>query len=378
MPTADVDTGHGLGGSSHLAGVLEVFAAVRDPRQPRGVRHTIGAVLAIAVAATVAGARSFTAIGEWIADVPATERARLGIDGVVPSESTIRRCLQRLEPDRLDSLIGAWVWLRTSVIDGRRVIAFDGKTLRGAKDTAGNLTHLLAGICQRTGTVLAQCAVGAKTNEIPLLPKLLGLLDITGAVITADALHCQRETAEHIVGRGGHYILTVKGNQPNLRRQLRTLPWKQIPVLSRTTEHGHGRYEIRSLKATEISDGVLFPHAVQVLQLTRTTRRSRNGKRYTEVVYAVTSLAAVDAHPGQVATWLRGHWTIENRLHWVRDVTFDEDRSQVRTLGGPQVMATVRNLALSLLRLAGHDNIAAAIRHHSRNPQRPIDLLTTS
>ncbi|WP_319617791.1 transposase family protein [Rhodococcus opacus] len=103
MPTAHVDTGHGLGGSSHLAGVLEVFAAVRDPRQQRGVRHTIGAVLAIAVAATVAGARSFTAIGEWIADVPATERARLGIDGVVPSESTIRRRLQRLEPDRLDS-----------------------------------------------------------------------------------------------------------------------------------------------------------------------------------------------------------------------------------------------------------------------------------
>ncbi|WP_169847207.1 ISAs1 family transposase, partial [Rhodococcus triatomae] len=205
-----------------------------------------------------------------------------------------------------------------------RVIAFDGKTLRGAKDAAGNLAHLLAGLCHRTGTVLAQCAVGAKTNEIPLLPKLLNLLDIAGTVITADAMHCQRETAEHIVGRGGHYILTVQGNQPSLRRQLKSLPWKQIPVISRTTENGHGRREVRSLKATEISDGVLFPHAVQVLQLTRTTRRGRDCKRRTEVVYAVTSLSVLDAHPGQVATWLRGHWAIENRRDqtpWSRSST---------------------------------------------------------
>ena len=197
------------------AGLLEAIRQVPDPRQRRGVRHAIAGVLAVALAATLAGARSFVAIAEWAADAAPEALAQLGITGAIPSESTIRRCLQRLAPDDLDARIGAWMWLRTSVIDGRRVISFDGKTLRGAKDTAGNLTHLLAGLCQRTGTVLAQCAVGAKTNEIPCLRELLNTLDLTGAVVTADALHCQRETAQTIIHRGGHYILTVKAALPS-------------------------------------------------------------------------------------------------------------------------------------------------------------------
>ena len=267
------------------------------------------------------------------------------------------------------------MWLRTSVIGGRRVIAFDGKTLRGARDAAGNLVHLLAGLCQHTGTVLAQIAVGAKTNEIPLLTKLLDTIDIAGAIITADALHCQRGTAEYITGRGGHYIFTVKDNQRTLRKQLKDLPWKQIPVLDTSIEHGHGRTAKRVLKATEIAEGIAFPGAVQVLQLTRTVTAHKSGKRHTETVYAVTSLSVTDAQPEQIADWLRGHWAIENRLHWVRDVTYAEDHSQIRTGGGPQVMATLRNTVIGLLRLVGHTNIAAALRYHARNQQRPINLL---
>jgi predicted transposase YbfD/YdcC len=352
-------------------GLLELIARVPDPRRPRGIRHALPGVLAVALAAVVAGARSFTAIAEWAADAAPQARSQLGVAGKVASESTIRRCLQRLAPDDLDELIGAWMWLQTSTIGGRRVIAFDGKTLRGARDAAGNLTHLLAGLCQRTGTVLGQLAVGAKTNEIPLLTKLLNTMDITGAVITADALHCQRGTAEHIVGRGGHYIFTVKDNQRKLRKQLKDLPWNQIPVLDSSVEHGHGRTAKRVLKATEIA----FPHAVQVLQLTRTVTDHKTGNKHTEVVYAVTSLSVTDATPAQVADWLRGHWAIENRLHWVRDVTYAEDHSQTRTGGGPQVMATLRNTALSLLRLQGQTNIAQALRHNARDPHRSIKLL---
>lgn len=360
------------------AGLLEAIRQVPDPRKRRGVRHTIAGVLAVALAATLAGARSFVAIAEWAADAAPEALAQLGITGAIPSESTIRRCLQRLPPDDLDARIGAWMWLRTSVIDGRRVIAFDGKTLRGARDTAGNPTHLLAGLCQRSGAVLAQCAVGAKTNEIPCLRELLDTLDLAGAVITADALHCQRATAQTIIDRGGHYIFTVKDNQPKLREQLKTLPWKQIPILDSTVEQGHGRTEKRSLKATEIAAGIPFPHAMQVLQLTRTVTHRNTGTRHTEVVYAVTSLSATDATPQQVADWLRGHWHIEDRLHWIRDVTYGEDHSQIRTHGGPQVMATLRNTGLSLLRLRGHTNIAAALRHHARDHRRPVTLLLTS
>jgi predicted transposase YbfD/YdcC len=357
-------------------GLLELLAQVADPRKPRGIRHGLTGVLAMALSAVITGAQSFVAIAEWAADASPEALARLGVTGTAPSESTIRRCLQRLAPDQLDHLIGAWMWLRTSTIGGRRVIAFDGKTLRGARDAAGNLMHLLAGLCQHTGAVLAQLAVGAKTNEIPMLTKLLDTIpDIAGAVITADALHCQRDTAEYITGRGAHYILTVKDNQPTLRKKLKSLPWKQIPVLDRKTEHGHGRTTTRTLKAAEIAEGIGFPGAVQVLQLTRTATDDKTGKNHTEVVYAVTSLSVADAKPAQIAAWLRGHWAIENRLHWVRDVTYSEDHSQIRTEGGPQVMATLRNTGISILRLTGHTNIASANRYHARDHHRPVKLL---
>lgn len=357
-------------------GLLELLAQVADPRNPRGIRHGLTGVLAMALSAVITGAQSFVAIAEWAADASPEALARLGVTGTAPSESTIRRCLQRLAPDQLDHLIGAWMWLRTSTIGGRRVIAFDGKTLRGARDAAGNLMHLLAGLCQHTGAVLAQLAVGAKTNEIPMLTKLLDTIpDIAGAVITADALHCQRDTAEYITGRGAHYILTVKDNQPTLRKKLKSLPWKQIPVLDRKTEHGHGRTTTRTLKAAEIAEGIGFPGAVQVLQLTRTATDDKTGKKHTEVVYAVTSLSVADAKPAQIAAWLRGHWAIENRLHWVRDVTYSEDHSQIRTEGGPQVMATLRNTGISILRLTGHTNIASANRYHARDHHRPVKLL---
>ena len=357
-------------------GLLELLAQVADPRKPRGIRHGLTGVLAMALSAVITGAQSFVAIAEWAADASPEALARLGVTGTAPSESTIRRCLQRLAPDQLDHLIGAWMWLRTSTIGGRRVIAFDGKTLRGARDAAGNLMHLLAGLCQHTGAVLAQLAVGAKTNEIPMLTKLLDTIpDIAGAVITADALHCQRDTAEYITGRGGHYILTVKDNQPTLRKKLKSLPWKQIPVLDRKTEHGHGRTTTRTLKAAEIAEGIGFPGAVQVLQLTRTATDDKTGKKHTEVLYAVTSLSVADAKPAQIAAWLRGHWAIENRLHWVRDVTYSEDHSQFRTEGGPQVMATLRNTGISILRLTGHTNIASANRYHARDHHRPVKLL---
>ena len=137
-------------------GLLELLAQVADPRKPRGIRHGLTGVLAMALSAVITGAQSFVAIAEWAADASPEALARLGVTGTAPSESTIRRCLQRLAPDQLDHLIGAWMWLRTSTIGGRRVIAFDGKTLRGARDAAGNLMHLLAGLCQHTGAVLAQ------------------------------------------------------------------------------------------------------------------------------------------------------------------------------------------------------------------------------
>jgi predicted transposase YbfD/YdcC len=268
------------------------------------------------------------------------------------------------------------------------VLAVDGKTLRGSRHTSGAGVemmgrHLLAVIDQHTRVVLGQTAVDGKTSEInrfaPLIDTLSSI-DLAGVVITADALHTQRDHVTDLHARGAHWVLTVKGNQPRLRRQLAELPWRQIGEGHRSAETGHGRREIRVLRLVTIAAGIEFPHARQAVQVTRRTRpvSARTGKKgrwRTETVYAITDLAPHQARPEELAAWIRGHWQIENGLHWVRDVTYAEDMSQVRTGAGPQVMATLRNLAISLHRLAGATNIAAALRHHARDTLRPLQLL---
>jgi len=172
--------------------------------------------------------------------------------------------------------------------------------------------------------------------------------------------------------------MTVKDNQPKLRAQLAALPWRDVPATADTRERGHGRHERRTLKVTAVAAGLRFPHAAQAIQIVRRRKPLGSRKWSTETVYAVTSLTAAQARPDQLAAALRGHWAIEDRLHWVRDVTYGEDLSQVRTGSGPRVMATLRNLALAILRLAGATSIAAALRHHSRRPDRPLQTLISA
>lgn len=153
--------------SARQQGLLELLAQVPDPRDPRGVRHPIAAVLGVAIAAVMAGARSFTAMGEWAADCDAAVLAQFGVTTRVPDEATIRRLFYRLDADALDEVIGTWRWARTAVVDTRRVIALDGKSVRGARTGDGLIPHLVAALDQHSGTVLGQVAVTTKSNEIP-------------------------------------------------------------------------------------------------------------------------------------------------------------------------------------------------------------------
>jgi predicted transposase YbfD/YdcC len=365
---------------SDRARLLPVLAAIPDPRARRGVRHRLVVILGLAVCAVLAGARSFTAIAEWAADADQGTREALGVTGVVPCESTFRRILQSLDADALDDAAGAWAQQRTAPAPGvRRVIAVDGKTLRGSGARGEPGRHLLAALDHARGVVLGQVDVQAKTNEIPMFAPLLDRIDLAGTVVTADALHAQRAHAEYLAGqRGAHYLLTVKGNQPGLRTQLAALPWRQVPVAHDAREKGHGRAERRTLKVTAVAAGLAFPHAAQAIQIVRRRRplTGKNSKKWsTETFYAVTSLAATQARPAELADIARGHWLIEDRLHWVRDVTYDEDRSQVRTGNAPRVMASLRNLAITVLRLTGQPSIAAALRYHARRPGRPLQTI---
>lgn len=371
-----VDTG-GLSGG----GLPAVLARVTDPRKRRGVRHRVTPILGLAVCAVLAGCRSFAAIGEWAAGASEQVLAALEVDACPPSESTIRRTLQRIDGDKLDAAIGQWAAVRTEAPVGRRrVVAIDGKTARGSASEAEDARHLLAAIDHRAGVVIGQVEVAGKTNEIPMFPVLCNNIpDLADVVVTADAMHCQKSHADYLVlERGAHYLLTAKANQPTLHNQLKALPWKDIPTAHTSSGRAHGRIERRTVKVVTVSAGIVFPHARQAIQITRKTRKPASKTWSTEVVYAVTSLTAEQAKPVELATWIRGHWTVENRLHWIRDVTYDEDRSQVRTGTGPRAMASLRNLAISILRINGIANIARALRHHAWDPLRPVTLLLTS
>jgi predicted transposase YbfD/YdcC len=262
---------------------------------------------------------------------------------------------------------------------GRRLIAVDGKTLRGSAVAGQPGRHLLAALDHACGVVLGQVDVQAKTNEIPMFALLLDRIDLAGAVVTADALHAQSAHAQYLAGqRRADFLITVKRNQPSLHAQLAALPWRQIPAADIRHDRAHGRAERRSLKVTAVAAGIAFPHAAQAIQVIR-RRRPLNGKKWSsETVYAVTSLTAAQASPAQLAAIMRGHWLIEDSLHWVRDMTFGEDSSQVRTRNGPRVMASLRNLIITILRLTGHASIAADLRYHARRPGRPIQTIMHS
>jgi len=360
--------------------LLSVLGKVPDPRDPRGVRYPLSGVLAVAVCAVVCGARSFAAIGDWALELGAEQLDRLGLQRA-PVESTMRKLLARLDAVALDRQLAVLAWCRTRHIAGRRVIAIDGKTVRGARTAAIQAPHLIAALDHRTGVVLGQNQVAAKSNEIPAVRDLLAgfdPVDLHRCVITADAMHTQDDTAATILAAGADYVFTVKANRPTLLKALKALPWSKVPVGSTSTEVSHGRRATRTIKVIDtpaLPGWPEFPGATQVAQLRRTVTRA--GTKSVEVVYLITSAAHHTAPPAVLAAWVRGHWSVENKLHWVRDVSFDEDRSRVRTGQTPRVMASLRNAVIGILRLAGWNNIAAALRHHSYNPERAITCALT-
>jgi predicted transposase YbfD/YdcC len=291
--------------------LLDLLAQIPDPRRRRGRRHPLAGLLAVGIAAVIAGSRSFAAIGQWAADAGPDVLAGLGAVRGAAEESTFRRAFALLDPGRLDQALGAWLWTRAVQVSGRLVIAVDGKAVRGAKDAAGKAPHLVAALAHGIGAVLGQVAVDAKSNEIPAVRDLLkAFAGLAGAVITIDAMHTQDDTAQAILARQADYVMTVKANMPTLYKRLKKLPWAAIPAVSAVSTD-HGRRARRTIKAALAPAWIEFTGAAQVAQVRRTV--TKKGKRTVEVVYLITSDR--DAGPAALAAWVRGHWEIENRLH---------------------------------------------------------------
>jgi predicted transposase YbfD/YdcC len=241
------------------------------------------------------------------------------------------------------------------------------------------------------GVVLAQIGVDHAEHqaELTVIPALLEQIDWEGRVLTGDALYCQRALCAHAVEAGGDYEVLVDNNQPTLKADIEQVfaplpppapghaPLTIEEQRARTVEKGHGRLEVRELRVTSELAGYLdWPYVQQVFELKRTW--TRKGVTKEEVKYGITSLPAEVASAERVLELKRGHWGIENRLHYVKDVTLGEDGSNLHCGAGPQVMAALRNTAVSLLRRAGHQAIAARLRHNSRHPKDAVRLLGIS
>ena len=260
-------------------------------------------------------------------------------------------------------------------------IAIDGKTLRGSRKQGAPGAHLLSALAHRVGVTLAQQAVDDKTNEIAVALDLLRHLVLEGRIVTMDALLTQRQIAQHIVDARGDYVMMVKENQPQLLDDIQTVFALPAVAGERRTEAetldlGHGRIEQRRLQTSDALVGYSdWPGLAQVFWLERQVVLKKTGEVREEVVAGVTSLTPERANAARLLALVRGQWRIENQSHWVREVTFDEDRSQGRCGHIPQVMAALRNTVIGLMHWAGYTNIAAACRRFAAQPVFALELL---
>ena len=347
-------------------------------RSAQGRRHPLLALLLLACAAMLCGARGESAIAEWAKNYGTPWRTRLGFTHKKgPSQSTIYRLLNGIDCSALERALAAWAAQAVAQLSPAatalpfEVMAIEGKTLRTSKQCGAADAHLLSALSQRLGIVLGQVAVADKTNEIVAMDSLLAEVMLTGWVVTTDALFTQEAIAATILAAGGDYLMEVKGNQPHLHDDLVILfadPDLPVTRAAETRLHG-GRIEQRTVRCSiQLVGYTDWPGLAQALCVERRVTEKRTGITRCETAYAITSLAPQRVTAAQLLVLWREHWHIENKLHYVRDVTFGEDCSTVRAGRVPQAMAALRNTAIGLHRLCGATNIAAACRLHQAQP----------
>jgi predicted transposase YbfD/YdcC len=345
-------------GLQFVAGLRSCFAELSDPRDEARIDHLLIDILSITVLATLCGAEDwpdYEQFGksrhQWLAGF-------LELPNGIPSHDTFRRVLGALERDQFSACLFRWTQALQEASEGK-VIAIDGKALRRslAKKSRKVMLHLVTAWATENGLTLGQVACAEKSNEITAIPELLKLLTIKGCTVTIDAMGCQKEIAEEIRDRQGHYVLAVKGNQPTLEADLQAYfvecletqfanrKWDYVE----SRETGHGRIEERFVHAVGLPDD--FRHRREWKDLKSlvvvTSHRQEGDKDSWETRYYITDHLPRARQLGQA---IRRHWSIENSQHWVLDVTFGEDWRRQRDRNGAANLAAVRRLALSLLR----------------------------
>ena len=375
------------------------FATVPDPRRAASVRYPLAAMLTLAVCAILANHHSVLAIAEWGARQPPAQLRDLGFRaGQTPCQSTLQRLFCKLDGPALAQVLTSCFAAVTGVAaisEGgdapvpRQGVAIDGKSQRGRLQFAvDGPVHVLSAFCHETGLVLAQVPITVTADkaeaELTVAPTLLDRLAWPGRVLTGDALFCQRNLCQQVLNAGGDYLLLVKDNQPALHEAISQW-FDPPPTLTRiprddwrttqTIDTGHGRRpEVRTLIAsTDLTAWSDWPGLAQVFRIERTWREHGQPKR--AVHYGITSLSPESGTPEQLLALKRGHWLIENRLHWRKDVTFGEDASLIHAGQGPVVMAMLRDAAVSLLHHHGVSRVTSRLRAHSQHPEQAIAMV---
>lgn len=374
--------------------LLEALSAVPDPRKARGKQYSWVLLLTLVSSALGSGERSGHAIASWVAEHTETlllwlrpERGRL------PSESTIRRALRQVDVVALEQRVAQYTGsIATAALPHSALItphgellqgqALDGKAVRGACAHA-QPTHLVSLVQHTSAVTLAQVAVEQKRNEISAAPALLQGRAGPGTVTTMDALLTQRTLAELIEQQGGYYLMVVKRNQRRLYEDLRL--FFELPAIRadqeqsdtvQTVTKAHGRLETRTLEcSTAGADYLVWPGIAQIVRRTCERTVIKTGKRSVEVSYGLTNLGPDEARAAELEALWRGHWTIENRKHYVRDVTMGEDHGQAYCGSTPQALASLRNVLIDLMRKEGWTNLADALRHYGASVPRVLALI---
>ena len=387
--------------SCHL---LDILAEVPDPRHKKGKRHDLVPILALMFIGLMSNHRGYTSIATWARTEPELTKALGFRSSKTPCAATLHNLFKRLDVVRLEAALTKWVFSKLEdfqVLEAQDLqgVAIDGKELCGSEDPeTGGRTHLLSAVSHELGITLAQCAVSRKTNEIPISTQLLKAFNVAGKVVTTDALLTQRNFSKEVIEHQADYVLPVKKNQKQMYDDIRQL----FEPLSETdtpevenrrfqnlhTEAGahldthtdvhtaHGFTTTRTLTAsTLLTDYIKWPGLAQVYQYRWQRENNKTGEITYQTQYGISSLTVEVASAKDLLKLRREHWTIENKVHWVRDTVLGEDASQARTGCIPQVIAALRNTALSLLRFAGHTKISEAIRFFASKPLLAVKLI---
>lgn len=361
--------------------MVECFSEIEDPRCDRTKQHQLLDIICLSVLAVIAGAEGWEDIEQFGKDKREWLKKYLKLANGVPSHDTISRVFRALKPEAFQDAFRNWVSSLHEQV-GMKLVAIDGKTLRRSHDrrTMKSALHSVCAWSVENHVVLGQQSVDDKSNEITAIPELLKVLELKGAIVSIDAMGCQKQIAKQIVGAGGDYVLAVKDNHPKLHAAIdehfvRYHEGESVGVTVRqysTEEKAHGRTDRRYYYVSDIPESLAFATGEwaglrsigEVLTITE-----RDGKETCEVRHFIISLAP---RVRRFANAVRGHWGIENSLHWVLDVTFNEDQSRIRKDNGPDNFALLRRFAVTLIK---QDSSSGSIRRKRKRAAWNNDAL---